>query len=178
MKGTMTSPILPPKILLIEHDPAGADKIRAALAAAGSGSFDVEWVRQLSEGLAHLSKGGIDAVLLELSLPDSQGIETFDKLFAAAPDIPILILGNGNEAIAKEAVGRGAQDYLLPGHLDYSLQRALRNAIERKTFEDALYVEKERAVVTLNSIGDAVLCTDISGNITYLNLVAESMTGW
>jgi diguanylate cyclase (GGDEF)-like protein/PAS domain S-box-containing protein len=179
MKGTMTTPIPPPKILLIHNDPAAADKIRAALAAAGRGSFDVEWVRRLSEGLARLSKKGIDAVLLELSLPDSHGIETFDKLFLAAPDVPILILGNGNEALAKDAVGRGAQDYLLAGHLDsYSLPRALRNAIERKAVEDALYVEKERAVVTLNSIGDAVLCTDISGNITYLNLVAEKMTGW
>jgi diguanylate cyclase (GGDEF)-like protein/PAS domain S-box-containing protein len=179
MKGTMTTPIPPPKILLIHNDPAAADKIRAALAAAGRGSFDVEWVRRLSEGLARLSKKGIDAVLLELSLPDSHGIETFDKLFLAAPDVPILILGNGNEALAKDAVGRGAQDYLLAGHLDsYSLPRALRNAIERKAVEDALYVEKERAVVTLNSIGDAVLYTDISGNITYLNLVAEKMTGW
>jgi diguanylate cyclase (GGDEF)-like protein/PAS domain S-box-containing protein len=179
MKGTMTPLILFRKILLIENDPAAADKIRAALAAAGSGLFDVEWVRQLSEGLERLSKRGIDAVLLELSLPDSHGIETFDKLFAIAPDVPILILGNGSEALAKEAVGRGAQDYLLTGHLDsYSLPRALRNAIERKAVEDALYVEKERAVVTLNSIGDAVLCTDISGNITYLNLVAETMTGW
>src|ERR1700675_3946945 len=175
----MTAPILSPKILLIQNDSSAADKIRAALAAAGSGSFDVEWVRQLSEGLARLSKRGIDAVLLELSLPDSHGIETFDKLFAIAPDVPILILGNGNEALAKEAVGRGAQDYLLAGHLDsYSLPRALRNAVERKAVEDALYVEKERALVTLNSIGDAVLCTDISGNVIYLNLVAESMTGW
>src|SRR5258705_10031455 len=113
MKVTMTTLILPPKILLIENDPAAADKIREAFTAAGSGSFDVEWVRQLSQGLARLAKGGIDAVLLELSLPDSQGIETFDKLFIAAPDIPILVLGNGNEALAKEAVGRGAQDYLL-----------------------------------------------------------------
>jgi diguanylate cyclase (GGDEF)-like protein/PAS domain S-box-containing protein len=175
----MTTPILSPKILLIENDPAVADKIRAALAAADSGSFDVEWVRQLSEGVERLSKKGIDAVLLELSLPDSHGIETFDKLFTVAPDVPILILGNGNEALAKEAVGRGAQDYLLASHLDgYSLSRALRNAIERKAVEDALYVEKERAVVTLNSIGDAVLCTNISGTITYLNLVAEAMTGW
>jgi diguanylate cyclase (GGDEF)-like protein/PAS domain S-box-containing protein len=175
----MTTNMLSPKILLIENDPALADEIRAALAAAGSGAFEVKWVRQLSEGLERLRKRGIDAVLLELSLPDSQGIETFDKLFAAAPDVPILILGNGNEALAKEAVGRGAQDYLLAGHLDsYSLPRALRNAIERKAVEDALYVEKERAVVTLNSIGDAVLCTDISGSITYLNLVAETMTGW
>ncbi len=175
----MTKSILPPKILLIENDPAGADRIRAALVETSSGTFDVEWVRQLSEGLARLSKGGIDAVLLKLSLPDSHGIKTFDKLFSAAPDIPILILGNGNEPLAKEAVAHGAQDYLLAGHVDsYSLPRALRNAIERKAVEDALYIEKERAVVTLNSIGDAVLCTDISGNITYLNLVAETMTGW
>jgi len=175
----MTTPITHEKILLIENDPAAADRIRAALATAGSGSFDVEWVRQLSEGLARLNKKGIAAVLLELSLPDSQGIETFDKLFAAAPDVPMLILTNGNEALAKQAVERGAQDYLLAGHIDsYSLPRALRNAIERKAVDEALYVEKERAVVTLNSIGDAVLCTDISGNITYLNLVAETMTGW
>jgi diguanylate cyclase (GGDEF)-like protein/PAS domain S-box-containing protein len=114
-----------------------------------------------------------------LALPDSQGIETFDKLFTAYPDIPILILGgNVPEALAKLAVGRGAQDYLLPDHLDYSLPRALRNAIERKAVEDALHLEKERALVTLNSIGDAVLSTDLSGNITYLNLVAETMTGW
>jgi diguanylate cyclase (GGDEF)-like protein/PAS domain S-box-containing protein len=179
MRRAMTTPILPPKILLIENDPAAADEIRAVLAPAYGGSFDVEWVRQLSEGLARLSKRGIDAVLLELSLPDSHGIETFDKLFTAASDVPILILGgNVSEALAKEAVGRGAQDYLLPGHLDYSLPRALRNAIERKAVEDALYVEKERALVTLNSIGDAVLCTDMSGKITYLNLVAETMTGW
>jgi len=175
----MTESILPPKILLIENDPAGADRICAALAETGSGSFKVDWVRQLSEGLARLSKGGIDAVLLELSLPDSHGIETFDRLFGVAPDIPILILGNGNEALAKEAVAHGAQDYLLAGHVDsYSLPRALRNAIERKAVEDALYLEKERAVVTLNSIGDAVLCTDVSGKVTYLNLVAETMTGW
>src|SRR5437879_6626542 len=180
MRGVVTTNILSPKILLIENDPTAANEIRAALALASSGFFEVECVRQLSAGLARLTKGGIDAVLLELSLPDSHGIETFDKLFSAAPEVPILILGgNANEALAKEAVGRGAQDYLLPGHLDsYSLPRALRNAIERKAVEDALYVEKERALVTLNSIGDAVLCTDISGNITYLNLVAEALTGW
>jgi diguanylate cyclase (GGDEF)-like protein/PAS domain S-box-containing protein len=176
----MITPIPPLKILLIESDPVAASEIRTALAAAGDGSFDVEWVRQLSEGLERLSKKGIAAVLLTLSLPDSQGIGTFDKVFVAAPDIPILILGgNVNEALAKQAVARGAHDYLLQGHLDsYSLSRALRNAIERKAVEEALYVEQERAVVTLNSIGDAVLCTDISGKITYLNLVAETMTGW
>jgi diguanylate cyclase (GGDEF)-like protein/PAS domain S-box-containing protein len=176
----MVSNIVSPNILLIDNDPAAAGQVGAALGAAGTGAFEVEWVRALSKGLERLSQKGIAAVLLDLSLADSQGIETFDKLFAAAPDVPILILGGDvQEALAKEAVSRGAQDYLLPGHLDsYSLPRALRNAIERKFVEDALYVEKERALVTLNSIGDAVLCTNISGKITYLNLVAEKMTGW
>jgi diguanylate cyclase (GGDEF)-like protein/PAS domain S-box-containing protein len=169
-----------PKILLIGNDPVVAEAVRAGFARADSGTFDLEWLRNLSEGRERLGKKGIAAVLLELTLPDSHGIETFDKLFAAAPDIPILILGgNARESLAKQAVAHGAQDYLLPGHLDsYSLPRALRNAIERKAVEDALYEEKERALVPLNSIGDAVLCTDTSGNITYLNLVAESMTGW
>jgi diguanylate cyclase (GGDEF)-like protein/PAS domain S-box-containing protein len=171
--------VLPRKILLIENNPGVAREIRLALAEAGGDSFDVEWVRELSEGLERLSKKGITAVLLELSLPDSSGIETFDKLLTAAPDLPILILDGSDEALAKQALGHGAQDYLLPTHLDsYSLTRALRNAIERKAVEDALFVERERALVTLNSIGDAVLCTDIDGRITYLNLVAETMTGW
>jgi diguanylate cyclase (GGDEF)-like protein/PAS domain S-box-containing protein len=176
----MAKPIPPPKILLIQNDPDGANSICGALSSSSGGSFEVEWVRQLSEGLERLMKQGIDAILLELSLAGSKGLEAFDKLHALAPDVPILILGGiDNEALAKEAVTRGAQDYLLPGHLDdYSLSRAVRNAIERKTVEDALYLERERAVVTLNSIGDAVLCTDISGKVTYLNLVAETMTGW
>jgi diguanylate cyclase (GGDEF)-like protein/PAS domain S-box-containing protein len=176
----MTAPTLPPKILLIENDPAVADAIQAALANSRTGSFDVERVCQLSDGIALLSKKGIGGLLVNLSLPDSHGIETFDKLHGVAPDVPVLILGDANnEALAKEAVDRGAQDYLLPVHLNsYSLPRALRNSIERKVIEDALYAEKERAQVTLNSIGDAVLSIDISGNVSYLNLVAEKMTGW
>jgi len=168
------------KILLIENDMAIAQQACKALADSAVGSFEVEWVRRLSDGLGYLSEKSTSAVLLALTLPDSQGMDTFTTLFAAAPDIPILIVGgDAEEALAKEAVGSGAQDYLLPDHLNsYYLPRALRNAIERKAVEDALFVERERALVTLNSIGDAVLCTDIAGNITYLNLVAETMTGW
>jgi diguanylate cyclase (GGDEF)-like protein/PAS domain S-box-containing protein len=167
-------------VLLIANESFVADEIRVALAGTVNGSFEFEWARDLSEGLERLRQKRISAVLLDLSLPDSRGMATLDQVFSAAPDVPILVLGGpGAESLAKDAVGRGAQDYLLPGHLDsYSLPRALRNAVERKVVEDALYEEKERAMVTLNSIGDAVLCTDISGNITYLNTVAEKMTGW
>lgn len=179
MKNTSMITLIP-RILLIDSNTAIAAKIATTLAGGGSDAFNVECVQKLSEGLERLGKRGIAAILLALPLSDSNGVETFDKLFAAAPDVPILILGtNDQEDLAKQAVARGAQDYLLPGHLDaYSLVRALRNAIERKSIEDALFVEKERAVVTLNSIGDAVLCTDVFGKITYLNLVAETMTGW
>jgi diguanylate cyclase (GGDEF)-like protein/PAS domain S-box-containing protein len=167
-------------VLLITNDPTVAEIICTSLAAAGSGSFQVKWVRRLSEGLGHLRKAENAAVLVELGLPDSDGIETFYKVFNVAPEVPILIVGgNIQETLAKEAVAYGAHDYILPVHLDsYSLPRALRNAIERRSVEDALFVEKERSLVTLNSIGDAVLCTNISGEITYLNLVAETMTGW
>jgi PAS domain S-box-containing protein len=169
-----------PKILLIESEAAVANSIQAALGDSRSRLFDVEWVRHLSDALARLRDKGIAAILLNLFLSDSQGMETFDKLHGLASDIPILVLGgDDDEALVKQAVARGARDYLLPEHLNgYSLHRALRNAIERKIIEDALYVEKETAQVTLNSIGDAVLCTAMSGNVTYLNRVAESMTGW
>ena len=168
------------RVLLISNDAAMAHRILEALASPSGAPFEVEWVRSLSAGMACLTRKDIAAVLFNLSLPDSQGMETFNKLFATAPETPILVLSEpGRENLALLAVKAGAVDYLLPDYLDtYSLPRALRNAIERKAVEDALYLEKERAIVTLNSIGDAVLCTDIDGNVTYLNLVAETMTGW
>jgi len=167
-------------VLLIEDDPAVAGVIEAALAGASDSPFIIEWVRQLSDGLDRLKKEVITAVLLDLFLPDSAGIDSFDKLSLAVPYVPILVLGEmGDEDVAKEAVERGAHDYLLKNRLDsYSLTRALHSVIARKAAEDALFLEKERAEITLNSIGDAVISTDVSGNITYLNQVAETMTGW
>ena len=170
----------PFEVLVVCADTATAEKVGAALTLAESAAFNVVWVRQLDEALIRLAQNDIDAILLDLNLPDSQGIETFDRLLAASSGSPILIVsGSIDEALAVQAVERGAQDYVLPGHLDtYSLPRAVRNAIERKLLEDVVYAEKERAQVTLNSIGNAVLCTDRSGRITYVNAVAERLTGW
>jgi diguanylate cyclase (GGDEF)-like protein/PAS domain S-box-containing protein len=167
-------------VLLISDDAADARLIRKALAEPTGSEWHLERVRLLSDGLKRLRKEGIAAVLLDLFLPDSQGIETFEALFEAAPLLPILVLANPeNEDIAWQATQRGAQDHLLKDHLDaYWLPRILRSVIERKAAEEALFLEKERAQVTLNSIGDAVLSTDNAGNVTYLNQVAEEMTGW
>jgi diguanylate cyclase (GGDEF)-like protein/PAS domain S-box-containing protein len=172
--------VLCPRILVIVNGQPAITAIGAALVPEEGSSFDIQYVRQLSDGLASLGKNKYHAILLALSLPDSNGIETFDRVFSAAPGVPILILADdANEAVAKQALELGARDYLLPAHLNgYALQRALSNTIARVAVEEALYIEKERAVVTLNSIGDAVLCTDVSGSVSYLNLVAEKMTGW
>jgi diguanylate cyclase (GGDEF)-like protein/PAS domain S-box-containing protein len=137
-------------------------------------------VRSLSEGLQRLEQPGIAAIVLNLFLPDSQGIETFDTTHAVAEHIPILALcGENNVDTCRLAIEHGADDFLPNGHLDsYSLTRAVRSMLERSRKDDALFVEKGRAEVTLNSIGDAVLSTDLSGKVTYLNTVAERMTGW
>jgi diguanylate cyclase (GGDEF)-like protein/PAS domain S-box-containing protein len=173
-------------ILLIQEDRAEATAVREALNSSSDAPFQVEWVKRCSEGLKRLAGEGtrgadaITAVLVDLFLPDSQGMETFDRLFRAAPQIPILVLSDSHhEDLARSAVERGAQDYLLKDRLDaYLLPKALRSMVERAANAEALFEEKERAQVTLNSIGDAVMSSDVRGRVTYLNVVAESMTGW
>ena len=174
---------MPQAVLLIHGEGAKAKIVQDALLESHDGFFTVEWVESCSEGLRRLRKDGkapIAAVLVNLFLPDSQGLETFDRLFKTSPDVPVLVLSSlGHEDTAKQAVQRGAQDYLLEDHLDsYLLPKALRNMLERASNAEALFREKERAQVTLNSIGDAVVSTDVAGIVTFLNPVAEAMTGW
>jgi diguanylate cyclase (GGDEF)-like protein/PAS domain S-box-containing protein len=300
------------RVLLIESDAADAAVIQTSLAGAGERSFRVQRVRSLAGALAQLRSERFEVILLDLTLPDSQGIGAFEQVFAVAPQALIVVLSlASDESTARQAVQRGAGDYLVKGHVDgHWLPRALRYLIEcqatrdelrgsearfraisdasplgifvsdaqggciytnaayhqisglsfdetlgtrwsraihpddrqrvlaewgqavralapfqtefrflrgdhsivwtrvnsgamsdgmaphgrvetvediseRKTAEfvlqaaeDRLFEERERAQVTLNSIGDAVLCTDLAGNVSYLNLVAEAMTGW
>jgi diguanylate cyclase (GGDEF)-like protein/PAS domain S-box-containing protein len=167
-------------VLLVEDDPAEAQALLEALADPRSGPCTVEWVKRLDEGLQRLKSGGISVILLDVFLPDSQGIETFDKMLRVAPRVPILILSSlADEGVAQQACQRGAKDYFLKGNLGgYSLPLALHNVIVRNSSDKASFVEAERARVTLDSIGDAVLSTDVAGNVSYVNRVAESLTGW
>ena len=167
-------------VLLITTDQPYMAIIRKVFADTIIDPFDFEWAGNFPDGIKRLNEGGIDAVLLDLSLANGDGIDTIDTLHPAAPQIPVLVLGGADdEDLARQAVQHGADDYLLKDYVNgHTLPRALRNAIARRAFEDELFVERERAEVTLNSIGDAVLSTDNSGNVTYLNPVAEKMTGW
>jgi diguanylate cyclase (GGDEF)-like protein/PAS domain S-box-containing protein len=169
-------------ILLILADESDAAAVQEALLNADERLFRIEWVSRCSEGVNRLAvkEHGIAAVLVDLFLPDSQGIETFDRLFRVAPQVPMLVLSTSqHEEVAKRAVRHGAQDYLLKARMDsYLLPKALGSMLERAANAEALFEEKERAEVTLNSIGDAVVSTDILGRVTYLNAVAETLTGW
>src|ERR1700730_1771167 len=167
-------------LLLIDGDSSHSVVFLDAVANAIDGPFEGEWVKTLAEGIERLKQKGIWAAVVNVTLPDSRGIQTFDQLEVAIPGVPTLVLaGIECRNIALEALRRGAKDYLLEGHLDReSFVRAIRNMAERKTAEEMLSTERERAQVTLNSIGDAVLSTDMEGNVTYLNAVAEEITGW
>jgi PAS domain S-box-containing protein len=172
---------------LIQDDAADAEAIQDALGNSRDGCFEVDWVRHCSDALKRLdgpqrtrSASGIGAILVDLFLPDSRGIETFDRLFQVAPHLPILVLtSTADEEVAKLAVQRGAHENLFKTRFDgFLLPKAIRSMLERAANSEALFEEKERAQVMLNSIGDAVMSTDLSGQVTYLNAVAERLTGW
>ncbi len=128
------------KVLLIEDNLGDARLIEVMLSLVSGTLFDVENANRLSDGLKHLSEGGIDAVLLDLGLPDSSGLDTFEKVHDQAPEVPIVMLtGLDDTELALEGVRMGAQDYLVKGRVDGDLlARTLRYAIERKSAEERI----------------------------------------
>jgi diguanylate cyclase (GGDEF)-like protein/PAS domain S-box-containing protein len=170
--------------LLIEDNPGDARLLREMFNEQGSRNTELTIVRSMAEAERHLSGHAVDIILLDLGLPDAQGVAAVRRAHAAAPRTPLVVLtGLDDESLAAQALQEGAQDYIVKSQIDTygttrGLLRSLRYAVGRKTLEDALFEEKERAQVTLNSIGDAVACTDAAGKLTFLNLVAEKLTGW
>jgi diguanylate cyclase (GGDEF)-like protein/PAS domain S-box-containing protein len=167
-------------ILLIEDNPGDARLIREMFKEHGSQSIDLTIVECMKDAEKHLAKQPVDIILLDLGLPDVQGIEAVRRAHAAAFHTPLVVLsGLNDESLALQTLQQGAQDYLIKGQFEpRDALKAFRYAVERKIIEEKLFDEKERAQVTLNCIGDAVICTDLEGNVTFLNLVAEKLTGW
>lgn len=168
------------RLLLIEDNPGDARLLREMLDEEGLRDAEVAHVECMRDAEIYLAERAVDLILLDLGLPDAQGLEAVRRAHAAAPRVALVVLtGLDDESLALAALHEGAEDYLVKGHIETrGLLRALRYAIERKVLEEALFVEKERAQVSLKSIGDAVACTDIAGRITFLNLGAEKATGW
>ncbi len=123
----------PIQILLVEDNPADADLLSEILEEADEIQWSLVHVERLKEALHVLSENHFDVVLLDLSLPDKQGLSTVSQTYQAAPDLPIVVLtGLNDKMIALEALRGGAQDFLVKGKIDSDLLvRSIRHAIER-----------------------------------------------
>src|SRR6266850_351616 len=127
-------------VLLIEDNPGDVRLIREMLAEGEDGIFELACVGRLSQGLEYLATGSACLVLLDLSLPDSYGFDTFLKVYAHSPKVPIIVLtGHDDQTVALSAVKTGAQDYLVKGKLDRELLlRSMQYSIERKRYQEQL----------------------------------------
>ncbi len=126
------------RILLIEDNPGDARLIKEYLSDVKNTSFDFKSAERLHDGIEILENEFIDIVLLDLKLPDSEGLGSFDQIFAVAPTVPIIVLtGLNDETTAIKAVKMGAQDYLMKDKVESDLLiRSIRYAIERKRAEE------------------------------------------
>jgi signal transduction histidine kinase len=130
----------PHTVLLIEDNDADARLVREMLRESPCRRFRLECADRLSTGLERLADGGVDVVLLDLSLPESQGLDSFLRIHERFPDVPVVVLtGSKDEEMGNKAVQSGAQDYLIKGQVDSPvLGRALRYALERGRIEKEL----------------------------------------
>jgi len=167
-------------VLVIEDNRGDARLLREMFTDPLSHDATIVHVETMAAAEEYLRQQAVDVILLDLGLPDVQGLGAVRRARAAAPRVPVVVLtGLDDETLAGQALQEGAQDYLIKSEIEVrGLLRALRYALERNSMEEALFVERERAEVTLNCIGDAVVCTDSSGNITFLNRVAQTLSGW
>ncbi len=133
------------QILLVEDSASDAVLLQESILSSGVKDLSVSVVGSLRESTDHLKNNHIDATLLDLSLPDSSGLETVRRVRGACPDMPIVVLtGIDDEKTGVEAVRMGAQDYLVKGQADGRvIARAVRYAIERKRAEQEIQKAKE-----------------------------------
>jgi PAS domain S-box-containing protein len=171
----------PTRIILIEDNPGDIRLIREMLAQVEGITYNLETAERLSTGLECLEKEQFDVILLDLGLPDSQGIKTLDKIFAKTPTIPIVVLtGLDDEATANEAVHKGAQDYLLKGDINSRvLTRVIRYAVERKQAEKALRESEGKYRALFEYSPDGILIADIdTKGFLYANPAICKMLGY
>jgi diguanylate cyclase (GGDEF)-like protein len=180
------------KVLLVEDNANDALLLRRLLRMNAPGQFEVTHKGCMEDAVAYAAShvvvvaaaaaaaaAAIDIVLLDLGLPDANGLDAVHQMLAAAPRAPVVVMtGRDDEEMAAQALRAGAQDFLVKGELEPStVLRAMRYAIERKALEERLFLEQERAQSTLNAIGDAVICIDEGATISFLNRAARVMTG-
>jgi PAS domain S-box-containing protein len=165
------------RVLVVEDSVTQAQLHRVNLSRHG---FEVEWVTSLAEVTKRLQTPGIDIVLLDLSLPDSEGIETFFRVHAAAEAIPIVVISaEDDEKVALQALKGGAQDYLIKGKAPgEAIVRCLYYAMERAQIESELRHSEKMTRLILENSYDAFWAIDSAGEIIGWNYMAEQTFGW
>jgi CheY-like chemotaxis protein len=133
-------------VLLIEDNPGDARLLREMFNEHGSPDIELTHVKSMREAEAHLAKRPVDIILLDLGLPDAQGLGAVRRAHAAAPGVPLVVLtALEDESLAAQALQEGVQEHLIKGQVEArGLFRALRYAVERKSMDEALFEEKER----------------------------------
>jgi diguanylate cyclase (GGDEF)-like protein/PAS domain S-box-containing protein len=164
------------RVLLVEDDPTYARVLRSTLIFGTAGPWEVEVCGRMASALARLATGGVDAVLLDMGLPDADGVAGVHDMCSAFPSVPVLVLtATEDDAVGLAAVQAGAQDYLVKGQVETNfLPRSIRYAIERKRNADALR-RLEKAVHTMQL---GVTITDAAGKILYVNQAEADMHGY
>jgi len=166
-----SSPSRKPRVLLIEDNPGDARLIQEYLSEPAGTPFELEHAGLLGTGLERLAQGGIDLVLLDLSLPDSPMERTFQRVHEAAPEVAIIVMsGLDDEDRAIQTVQEGAQDYLVKSQVETRLLvHAMRYAIERKRVAEALAQERELFHTLLDNIPDRVFFKDSNSRFSRIN---------
>lgn len=165
------------RVLVVEDSVTQAQLHRVNLSRHG---FEVEWVTSLARVVKRLQDPGIDIVLLDLSLPDSEGIDTFFRVHAAAETIPIVVISaEDDEKVALQALKGGAQDYLIKGKAPgEAIVRCLYYAMERAQIEAELRHSEKLTRLILENSYDAFWAIDSAGEIIGWNRMAEETFGF
>ena len=171
----------PVRVLLIEDNPGDARLVKEALSEPGVGpAVSLAHFERLAQGLEHLDLQPVDAILLDLTLPDSSGLPTFQQIYTRARQVPIILLtGMDDDALAQDVMRAGAQDYLVKGQVDgRTLMRSIRYAIERKISEDNLRGSEERYRTLIEQASDGIFITDSQRNLLDVNSSGCALLGY
>ena len=170
----------PKAVLIVEDNPGDARLVSFYLREDLQNPFTVIIAAKLSEALAHLGRDHVDVVLLDLSLPDSFGLDTLERLRSAAPQVPVVVLtGTNDEQLALAALRQGAQDYLVKGVGDGDVvRRAARYAIERSRVDQELRQSEARFRAVFANAGLGVAVIDAEGRIVEVNRAFTAILGF